>query len=541
MDDHTVDAITEDLTTALARWPNWLVTARQSAFTYKGKPLNIQRIGDELGVRFAAEGSVRRIGATLRVSVRLISAETGAHLWADHFDASPTTGGYTLEDVVRHMALDLAFKLLDVESARITRENPDSSDAADALMRARAALYARPPHPQTQDQVIATLERALALDPNNAVGWAGLAEALVSSIDLWTDDPTTPAKIRRAEQAVIRGELLAPEERLVMGVRVAVLLMQGRCTEVRAAAQHVSAAHPNLAGPSFQLGICLMRNGQMAEAIPHFEQSIRVNPRNPGVFTRYQVIGYSLLFLERYNEAITWFQKTLAAHPANSARNRGNLYAAIAAAQALAGNTTAARDSAADVARLWPTLTARSYYPIKVFSPIALAQVDRIRDGLRLAGIRDHADEDADPGLPTDDVLRTTYDAPTPAGAPGVRTIRTADLAALIEQRKPMVLDASNPWGPSVPSAIVLPGAGLGGSISDDVQERLRRKMEQLTRGDRTTPIVTVGWNAERFQGRNLALRLVALGYTDVSWHRGGREAWMVAGLPTAEVVSQEW
>ena len=183
----------------------------------------------------------------------------------------------------------------------------------------------------------------------------------------------------------------------------------------------------------------------------------------------------------------------------------------------------------------------RSYYPIKLFSPVTLAQVARMRDGLRLAGVRDHADEDADPGAPPDNTLHTTYHAPTPTAAPGVRTIRTADLPALIDQRKPLVLDASNPWGPSMPGAIVLPGVGVGGSMSDDVQQRLGRKMHQLTGADRSVPVVALGWNAERFQGRNLAMRLAALGYTEVYWYRGGREAWMAAGLPMAEVAQQDW
>ena len=65
--------------------------------------------------------------------------------------------------------------------------------------------------------------------------------------------------------------------------------------------------------------------------------------------------------------------------------------------------------------------------------------------------------------------------------------------------------------------------------------------MQQLTDGDRSRPIVAVGFNSERYQGRNLALRLVALGYTDVSWYRGGREAWQVAGLPDADLVLQDW
>ena len=164
-----------------------------------------------------------------------------------------------------------------------------------------------------------------------------------------------------------------------------------------------------------------------------------------------------------------------------------------------------------------------------------------MRDGLRLAGIRDHADEDADFGLASDDVLHTDYEAPTPTTAPGTRTIQTPDLAVLVEQRKPLVLDASLRWGRSIPGAVGLWGGGVGGGTSDEYEGRLRTKMQQLTHGDLNAPVVAVGWNAERYQGRNLALRLVALGYTNVYWYRGGREAWEVAGLTETEVDVQDW
>jgi hypothetical protein len=96
-------------------------------------------------------------------------------------------------------------------------------------------------------------------------------------------------------------------------------------------------------------------------------------------------------------------------------------------------------------------------------------------------------------------------------------------------------------WGNSIPGAIGLWGAGIGGTITDEFQERLGRKMLDLAGGDTKQPIVAMGWNAERFQGRNLTLRLVALGYTNVHWYRGGREAWEVAGLPDAGISTQEW
>ena len=161
---------------------------------------------------------------------------------------------------------------------------------------------------------------------------------------------------------------------------------------------------------------------------------------------------------------------------------------------------------------------------------------------LRAAGLRDHADEDADFAVPSDGNLRDDYAGLTPTTVPGAKTIRTPELQQLLEEQKPLVVDPLlYSWGRSIPGAIGLQNAGHGGSTSDEMQDRLRKKMQQLTKGDLTRAIVAVGWNSERFDGRNLALRLVALGYTNVYWYRGGREAWEVAGLPETQVDVQDW
>ena len=100
-----------------------------------------------------------------------------------------------------------------------------------------------------------------------------------------------------------------------------------------------------------------------------------------------------------------------------------------------------------------------------------------MRDGLRQAGIRDHADEDADFNVPSDKVLHTHYKAHTPTTVPGARTIGAHDLAIMLEERKPLIIDASIPWGKSVPGAIGLLGVGVGGSVTDEYQGRLESKM----------------------------------------------------------------
>ena len=123
----------------------------------------------------------------------------------------------------------------------------------------------------------------------------------------------------------------------------------------------------------------------------------------------------------------------------------------------------------------------------------------------------------------------------TPTIAPGAVTIKTLPLTKLLVDESPIVIDTGNLFqGHSLQGAIVLPGVGMGGSFSDSTQKRLRRKMQELA-CSMSEPVVAVGWNSERFGGWNLALRLVALGYENVYWYRGGREAWEVAGLPETE------
>ena len=338
-----------------------------------------------------------------------------------------------------------------------------------------------------------------------------------------------------------KAELLQPQNQKVMWTRVYLLAKEDRCEEVIPAAKRTVELYPTNSGPYFRMGLCLLLDGRAAEAIPVFEKAIRADPRNPQNYNRYGGIGRALAFLERYDEAIPWLQRSLAANPSMGVGDRGSTLATIAAARALGGHAEQAHADADEVIRLWPTFTARSYYQVKLTSPIAVAQFSRMRDGLRQAGIRDHADEDAEFHVPSDEVLHIHYEAHTPTSVPGARTIGTHELAIMIQQSKPLIIDASIPWGASLPGAIGLLGVGVGGSVTDEYQSRLGSKMQALTHNDQKLPVVTMGWNAERYQGRNLALRLVALGYTNVYWYRGGREAWEVAGLPEIPIAIQDW
>jgi hypothetical protein len=253
-------------------------------------------------------------------------------------------------------------------------------------------------------------------------------------------------------------------------------------------------------------------------------------------------MSMALLMLGRDEEAIVWSRRALAANPTVFPMRRAQHHIRMVAAHARLGQQDAARRALAEANRIWPYDTVRSHWPDEPGNTASVAQMERYQEALRLAGHRDHADENADFAVPSDDRLQADLAGRTPSAVPGAATIRTAELNRLVVTHKPVVIDPlMYSWGRSVPGAVGLKRAGWGSSYTDTAQDRLRRKMQELTNGDMSRPVVALSFNAECFDGRNLALRLVALGYTNVHWYRGGREAWEVAGLPETPVDVQDW
>ena len=156
-DDRLADSITDDLTTDLSPIPGALVVARQSAYAYKGRPMDVRQIGRELRVRYALEGSIRRIEDILRVNVQLISAETGTHLWSDRFDegiSQPATGQ---DQITARLRDTVEFNLVEIEQARGLRERPTNPDVLDLILRAHSMAKHLPPNSATEQGGVGTL------------------------------------------------------------------------------------------------------------------------------------------------------------------------------------------------------------------------------------------------------------------------------------------------------------------------------------------------------------------------------------------------
>jgi TolB-like protein/Flp pilus assembly protein TadD len=336
------DGITEDLTTDLSRITDMFVISRNTAFTYRNKPLDTKQIGRELGVRYVLEGSVRRSGNQIRINAQLIDAETDAHLWAERFDGEMGDLFALQNEVTSRIAVALNLELIGAEAARPT-ERPD---VLDYILRARAASD-KPNSRDRNAKAISLYERALALDPRSAEVQSGLAGILAAGvIDNFTD--TAAADIKRAAYLVGQASAAAPRSPGTHWAKGQVLRAQRRFAEAIPVYETMLASDRNSMRALFCLGQCKLFAGSIEETIPLIERAMRLSPNEPRVGVRYyQHIGLVHLLQSRFDEAVTWLERARNATPAHP-----QIRALLASAYALSGETDRAAEELADARRL---------------------------------------------------------------------------------------------------------------------------------------------------------------------------------------------
>jgi TolB-like protein len=303
------DAITEDLATDLSRIGGMLVISPNTAFTYRNKLVDTKQIGRELGVRYLLLGSVQRSENRVRVTARLIDAETDSHLWAERF-AGDTGDLFALQDeITSRIAVALNLALVRAEVARPTA-NPD---ARDYVLRGRAVLN-KPPTHESYAEAIGLFERALELDPWSVQAQSWSALALANRV-LGQMAASAEIDIARAEGLVGRALAELPSSPLAHFAKGQILRAQRRFEEAIPEFEMVVAADRNAPAAISILGSCKFFAGSTEEMIPAQEQAIRLSPRDPVIGIWYGRVGEVHLLQSRADEAIPWFEKARSANP----------------------------------------------------------------------------------------------------------------------------------------------------------------------------------------------------------------------------------
>ena len=313
--DYLADALTDELTTSIARIPYAFVIARNTAFTYKGKPVDAKAIGKDLGVRSVLEGSVQPTADQVRVNVQLIDADSGAHLWAEQFDTPRADLLQTQDEIVTRLAHALQFELPEAEAARLKRTPMANPGADDLALQCLAAVRTAPEAVSKEAEAGFHLcEQALAADPNNVLA------LLILSVRFWqpvshslSADPA--ADLKRGDELVSKALALDPTLAYGHVFKAEILRDQGRLEEANAEAERALDLNPAAVDAYAQLAFNDMELGQFEKSLENLDKAIRLSPHDPSLHYWYEGRASAHFGLKQYEQAIEWARRAIVIDP----------------------------------------------------------------------------------------------------------------------------------------------------------------------------------------------------------------------------------
>ncbi|ANY81402.1 hypothetical protein BB934_26880 [Microvirga ossetica] len=374
--EYFADGIVEDIISALSRFRSFLVIARNTTFTYKGRSVNVPQIGRELGVRYVLEGSVRRSGDRIRITAQLIDAATGMHMWAEHYDGV-VADVFDLQDQITASvvgSIEPSIRAAEIERAR--RKRPDNLDAYDLVMRALPYVWSL----EYGDNCEATklLEEALRLDPDypsalSLAAWCRGQRVVYNWSTNIQEDKRETLRLAQAAAA------LAHDDPFILTVLGAALTITREFQRAASMLDRALSLDPNSAWAWNRSGWLRDYLDDPETAIDQFERSLRLSPFDPMAFNCEVGIGGAHFIARRYEAAAQWMEKALRSKPSAIWVHR-----TLAPAYALAGELDKARDSVGELLKDYPEIRISDILQALAFSKEVL---DRFAEGLRQAGL----------------------------------------------------------------------------------------------------------------------------------------------------------
>jgi adenylate cyclase len=383
--DYLADVITEELTTALSRIKNVFVIARSTAFTYKGKPIDVKQIGKELGVHYVLEGSIQPSDSKVRVTAQFIDAETGAHLWADQFDADRADLLEMQDAIVTRLSRALTLKFIAVDIARADRTRPGNLDAQDLALR---CLVDDNIGHEREAAIHGLCDRALQVDPRNVLALSQSALMIIQPVLAAQSDDPIAAK-RRADELVSRALAIDPNHDYAHVVKGWVLTTQNRQEEAIVEAERGLALNPSGVDAYMVLAVAnnlLCRPDRSIEAL---DKAIRLTPGDPTLGALYEIKAEAYFIKRQDANTIEWIRRSTATF-----HQFWDPYGALllASASALSGQQAEAAEAIkaylADSRTRSRTISQFQKQQLAMENnPKWLAYNERFAEGLRKAGL----------------------------------------------------------------------------------------------------------------------------------------------------------
>jgi TolB-like protein/Flp pilus assembly protein TadD len=375
--EYFADGLADDIITSLSKFQWFFVIARNSSFTYKAQPVDVEQVSRELGVQYVLEGSVRKAGHRVRVTAQLIDALTGRHVWAQRYDRDLEDIFAVQDELTEAIVAAVAPSFITAEARRVGRKPPDNFDAWDYVLRGNWFLA----HWGKEDNAEAArlFEKALQINPRSTAALNGMAYALIRTIAFgWADDVdrARAAALAIGQQAVAQDPQDA-EAHVALG-RGCYAAQQ--LDAAAAAYREALRLNPNLGAAEGHLAHVLSLKGEYDEALVHVERAARLSPHDP-THSWWGLTRTSIEFgTANYEAAVEWAKKTIELTPESPPAWRY-----LAASLAHLNRMEEARAAKAQLLHIMPYHNLR--HVRAAFSKADLDRTERFIEGLRKAGV----------------------------------------------------------------------------------------------------------------------------------------------------------
>jgi adenylate cyclase len=375
-EEYFSDGITEEIITALSKTPHLFVISRQSTFTYKGKPVKVKQVSEELGVRYVLEGSVRKEGNKVRITAQLIDAMTGHHLWADRYDRDLKEIFALQDEITMKIITALQVKLTQGEQAAMIGKGTKNLEAFIKCLQSLASLTTHTKEGNALGRKLA--EESIALDSKYPRPYVALAQTFMLDIFLGTTE--SPEKsLAKALDLLKKAIALDDSEASAHGVLGYLYAMIGQYDKALLEAERSVSLNPNDASSLTRMSFVLICTGRAEEAISILKTVRRLNPTPPQAY--YVQLSTAYRLTGRYKEAIETAKEALKHVPNNQL-----VYIQLVAAYSVAGQEQEARAAATEVMKINPKFSLEWCAKTLYFKN--KADTDRTIDALRKAGLK---------------------------------------------------------------------------------------------------------------------------------------------------------
>ncbi|SLN64058.1 invasion protein regulator [Roseovarius albus] len=371
------EGMAEDILSALSQFHWFFVISRNTSFTYKDKTLSTKQVAEELAVRYILQGSIRKAGNRVRVSVQLIDAIADHYTWTERFDSEIEDIFDLQDDVTRQIVSAVAPEYLTAEMRRSRREAVPRLDAWE--LAARAHWHISQFTKEDVSEAKSLLLRAVELDQQSSFGMADLSFThLLECVNGWGDDPR--ASMKEAERVAQRAVSINSRDAYAFALLGAVDLFSGRQMEAIGKLEHAISLNSNDPHAYALLGRAQVYSGRSKDARRNIEQAIRLSPRDPLIALWYSTRSVCAFVEGLHEEAVKWAREAVSVQP-----NRSTAYMDIAVNCALIGRLDEARQAVAELARFD---LGSSFELADRTHPFAQQEDrERFHRGLRVAGL----------------------------------------------------------------------------------------------------------------------------------------------------------